>query len=175
MAIRVLSSNTAWLAASAALLAIGCQSDGAASSTTTDPVKVPQIKSLSNRADLISGGDALVEIVLPDGAKPDQLHVALGTQDVTGQFAVRANGRILGVVTGLADGQNILSADLGNGHGTYLTITNHKIGGPVISGPQVKPFVCATPMRNPADPNLPAITNASGLSTTAIDDQCNIA
>jgi hypothetical protein len=30
-------------------------------------------------------------------------------------------------------------------------------------------------MRNPADPNLPAITNASGLSTTAIDDQCNIA
>jgi hypothetical protein len=78
------------------------------------------------------------------------------------------------VVTGLADGPNNLSADLGNGHGTYLTITNHKIGGPVISGPQVKPFVCATPTVTVGTGDTPS-TNASGLSTAATDDQCNIA
>ena len=31
---------------------------------------VPRIDVLSNRADLISGGDALVEVVLPRGVEP---------------------------------------------------------------------------------------------------------
>jgi len=163
-----------WLATGAALVAIGCEATTTTTGTAPDAVKVPQIKTLSNRADLISGGDALVEIVLPDGATPEQLHVALGTKDVTTQFAARANGRIIGLVGGMAEGPNILSADLGSGHGSFLTITNHKIGGPVISGPQVKPFACATPTATTATSDKPA-TNASGLSTNAIDEQCNIA
>ncbi|HEX7841363.1 MAG TPA: DUF6351 family protein [Kofleriaceae bacterium] len=174
MVIRVLSPRCGWLAIGAALVAIGCEATTSTTGTTADPVKVPRIVTLSNRADLISGGDALVEIVLPDGAKPEQLHVALGKQDVTSQFPVRASGRIIGLVSGLAEGPNILSADLGGGHGSYLTITNHKIGGPVLSGPQVKPFVCATPAGSAQAGNTPA-TNPSGLSTNAIDDQCNIA
>jgi Tannase-like family of unknown function (DUF6351) len=67
-----------------------------------------------------------------------------------------------------------VTADLAGEHGGSLTITNHKIGGPVISGTQVKPFICATPIAQPAQGGTPA-TNASGLSTDAIDDQCNIA
>jgi len=173
MAIRVPFPTSLWFAAGAALIAIGCDSSVSPTSEATAPVKVPRIATLSNRADLVSGGDALVEISLPDGAKPEQLHVTLGTTDVTGQFAARASGRIIGLVTGLADGPNILSADLGTGHGSYLTITNHKIGGPVISGEQVKPFSCATPTATAASGDTPA-SNASGLSTTATDDQCNI-
>ncbi|HMG23514.1 MAG TPA: DUF6351 family protein, partial [Kofleriaceae bacterium] len=128
----------------------------------------PQIRTLSNRADMISGGDALVEIVLPEGVKSDGLHVTLGDKDVTSAFTARAGGRIIGLVTGMAEGRNVVSADLGTGHGSYLIITNHKIGGPVISGPQVTPFVCATPTAT-------AGANLSGLSTAATDDQCNIA
>src|SRR5262249_18238100 len=120
MMIRVPSPSWLWLAATAGLAASGCDSTSSLGGTTPPPQPVPQIKTLSNRADMISGGDALVEIVLPPGAKPDALHVALGTQDVTSQFAPRAGGRIIGLVTGLAEGPNILSADLGTGHGASL-------------------------------------------------------
>jgi hypothetical protein len=140
----------------------------------TDMGLTVEIKTLSNRADLISGGDALVEIVLPGSETLDQLHVTIGTRDVTSAFAVRASGRILGVVDGLAEGPNVLTANLGTGHGAQLTITNHKVGGPVLSGTQVKPFVCATPTAQPESGDMPA-TSASGLTTNAIDDQCNIA
>src|SRR6266704_2762436 len=127
-----------------------------------------RIKTLSNRADLISGGDAYVEIVLPKRQSATALRVQLNGQDVRTAFAVRANGRVLGVVTGLVDGQNVLIASLGNAsHAARLIITNHPIGGPVIAGPQTRPFVCATPSPQPATLTSPA-TNASGLHTNAV-------
>ena len=83
-----------------------------------------------------------------------------------------------GVLTGLEVGQNEFLADSnGRGHGrprASLTITNHPIGGPVLLGSQTTPWICATPTPTPASGNTPA-TNASGLSTFAIDAQCNIA
>ncbi len=134
-----------------------------------------RIKTLSNRADLISGGDAYVEIVLPKRQSATALRVQLNGQDVRTAFAVRANGRVLGVVTGLVDGQNVLIASRGNAsHAARLIVTNHPIGGPVIAGPQTRPFVCATPSPQPATLTSPA-TNASGLHTNAVDAQCNIA
>jgi len=132
------------------------------------------IKTLSNRADLVSGGDALVEIVLPQGASASGLKVDLGGRDVSDAFAQRANGRVLGVVTGLSNGNNALTAKLPGKNGASLTINNHPIGGPVFSGPQIQPWICATPTAQPATSTTPA-TNASGLSSTAIDAQCNIA
>lgn len=154
--------------------AIGCSSSTTSDSTTTGPKTLLGIQTLSNRADLISGGDALVEILLPPKTAAERLHVAVGGRDVSSEFAARSDGRIIGVISGLAEGVNLVTADLAGEHGASLTITSHKIGGPVISGPQVKPFVCATPTAQPAQGNNPK-TNASGLSTTAIDDQCNIA
>jgi hypothetical protein len=74
----------------------------------------------------------------------------------------------------MAEGANILSADLGSGHGAYQMITNHKIGGPIFSGPQVTPFACATPMGSMASGDAPA-TNPSGLTGMATDAQCNFA
>src|SRR6266852_129354 len=134
-----------------------------------------RIKTLSNRADLISGGDAYVEIVLPKGQLASALRVQLNGHDVRSVFAVRANGRMLGVVTGLVDGENVLIASIGkSSHAARLIITNHPIGGPVISGPQTQPFVCATSVAQPATSTSPA-TNASGLGTNAVDAQCNIA
>src|SRR5215468_1174764 len=42
-----------------------------------------QIVVLSNRADLISGGDALVQVVAPDKADPASLRVSLNGTDIT--------------------------------------------------------------------------------------------
>src|SRR5258706_2364677 len=69
-----------------------------------------QIKTLSNRADLISGGNAYVEIVLPEGKTIAGLTVSAGGRDVTSAFALRSNGRILRVITGLPAGDNVVIA-----------------------------------------------------------------
>src|SRR5512140_1372083 len=121
-----------------AVLGAGIVSCSTSSSTTRPPLAPTKtflvINTLSNRADLISGGDALVEIVIPSDATADGLHVTLGSRDVTSTFAKRSDGRIIGLLTGLAEGPNKLSADLAGDKAVFLTITNHKIGGPVFSG-----------------------------------------
>ncbi|WP_143677543.1 DUF6351 family protein, partial [Streptomyces scabiei] len=52
----------------------------------------PQIRVLSNRADLVSGGDALVEVALPSGGTPENVRVDVDGRDVTSAFAVRPDG-----------------------------------------------------------------------------------
>ncbi len=98
------------------------------------------LRTLSNRADVVSGGDALVEIVLPAGAHPDEVQVTLAGRDITSAFAVRTDGRLVGLVGGLAPGANDLFARIVTSAGTSarLTITNHPVGGPVFSGAQLQ-------------------------------------
>ncbi|MGH7860358.1 MAG: DUF6351 family protein, partial [Candidatus Binatia bacterium] len=98
----------------------------------------------SNRADLISGGDALLEVVLPDGADPEAVAMKLGDENVTGSFALRPNGRVMGLLAGLAVGDNVLTATLPDGSGASITIENHPIEGPVFSGPHLEPWDCTT-------------------------------
>jgi hypothetical protein len=104
----------------------------------------PAIEVLSNRADLISGGDALVRVDLPDRVDPATVQVSLNGADVTSEFAVRPNGEFEGVVTGLAVGVNDLMATMKKGPTVHIAITNHPSGGPVFAGPQVQPWVCET-------------------------------
>lgn len=153
----------------AAALAAGLAGCGSSS-----PTSAVQIRTLNNRADLVSGGDALVEVVLPAGGQAGGLKVDVDGRDVSSAFAVRADGRITGVVTGLASGSNVITARTDNTLAASLTVTNAPRGGPVLSGAQITPFVCATPTPQPATADLPA-TNASGLGTAATDAQCNTA
>ncbi len=145
-----------------------------------DSVNIPggtTITTLSNRADLVTGGDALVEVKLPAAAvDPSSLQVDLNGTDITSAFTRRSDGRIVGLVTGLKDGANTITARSTNltFGGAQLVITNHPIGGPVLLGAQTTPWVCATPVPTAAVGDTP-MTNASGLSTTATDAQCNIA
>ncbi|MBW8906093.1 MAG: hypothetical protein JF611_10555, partial [Betaproteobacteria bacterium] len=138
-----------------------------------------EIRTLSNRADLISGGDALVEVVVPQSAPLQHVRLYLNGRDVTGTFRTDAASRVMrGLLTGLVVGSNELLAD-SNGQGkgrprAKLTITNHPSGGPVLLGSQTQPWICATPTPVAASGNTPA-SNASGLSTFAVDAQCNIA
>jgi hypothetical protein len=162
-------SHTPWLrtlsAASLAILLAAC--NGGDDDPSMD------IKVLSNRADMVSGGDAFVEVAVPNGADRQSLKVSLNGKDVSNSFAVRADGRITGVLTGLANGANTVSASASGAKGAKLTITNFPIGGPIISGAQIQPWVCATPSAQAESGTTPS-TNASGLTTTATDAQCNI-
>lgn len=138
-----------------------------------------EIRTLSNRADLVSDGNVLVEVDVPKNVPMHQVTLKLNGTDVGSAFASDATTRKMrGVLTGLALGENLFVADAnGNGKGrpwASLTITNHARGGPVLLGSQPQPWVCATPTTVPPSGNTPG-SNASGLTTFAVDAQCNIA
>ena len=84
-----------------------------------------EIRVLSNRADLVSGGDALVRVVPPSTVDPSTLAMTLGGRDVTERFAVRANGHYEALLQGLPLGRSVLRARAPNGSGARITITNH--------------------------------------------------
>jgi hypothetical protein len=102
------------------------------------------VTTLSNRADLVSGGQALVEVRLPQDADPRQVRVDVNGRDVTSAFAVRDDGRFYGRVEGLRIGDNVLTAKAPTAGVSRLTVTNHAIGGPVFAGKQVQPWICRT-------------------------------
>ncbi len=117
------------------------------------------LKVLSNRADLLSSGDALVEL-LPSDLDLGTVKVDVDGRDVTSSFARRPNGRVMGVVPGLKVGDNRLRARKNGGSGAQITLSNHPRGGPVFTGEQIQPWICDTV--------------AGGLGP-ALDAQCNAA
>ena len=71
---------------------------------------LPSIQVLSNQANLVSGGDALVQVVLPARVDPSTV-TRLGRRPRRHLGLLRPPGRTLpGVVTGLADGANDVMA-----------------------------------------------------------------
>ena len=114
------------------------------------------IRILSNRDDLISDGNALIEITAKDPANLQNVKVMLGTVDVSDQFEMRENGRYMGRLEGLALGENRIMAVLKNTGRIVTTITNHPNGGPVFSGPQVQPWTCTNEAKVDAQCNQPA-------------------
>jgi Tannase-like family of unknown function (DUF6351) len=116
-----------------------------------------RIQVLSTRADLISGGEALTQILLPRGAKAATVSIDLNGRSVKRQFAVRSNGKLEGLLSGLRLGANTLTARLPSGYGARLKITNHPIGGPVFSGPQIQPWQCQSGATDKQCDQAPAI------------------
>jgi hypothetical protein len=165
-----------------ALLAVALAGFFAAAAWANEGGSNLEIVTLSNRADLISGGDALVEVRVPKQVSLSSVRVKLNGHDITSSFKADAAARTLrGLVTGLVDGRNdLVAVDGGKGNGkgdgkeVRLAITNHPIGGPVLLGSQTQPWICATPTPVAQAGNTPA-SNASGLTTFAVDAQCNIA
>ena len=72
-----------------------------------------RIDVLSNRADVISGGDALVQVVRPADASDQPVTVTVGDRDETGRFD--SDG--VGLIDGLENGPNVVTATLGDGRG----------------------------------------------------------
>src|SRR4051794_2300373 len=121
------------------LIALGALLAAPAAAHAADGLAV---EVLSNRADAISAGDALVAIDLPRGVSARSVRVHDNRRDITHSFARRANGRYEGLVTGLLNGRNVLTATAPGLDPASTTVLNHPNGGPVLSGPQVQPWVC---------------------------------
>lgn len=116
---------------------------GGGSGSGSESSENTTLRVVSNRADLISGGDALIEI-LADSAP----RVTLNGINISAQFGEYQPKRYRALVTGLAVGNNVITDGVSS-----ITIINHPNGGPVFSGPQLAPWKC---------------NNAA-----AVDDACN--
>src|SRR3954453_20180758 len=128
---------------------------------------VPTIKVLSNRADLVSDGDALVGVTVPRGVRASRLRLTAGGRDVTRVLVHTGTRQLTGLVTGLPVGRVALIARIRGplasarrraarrrrrvpaftGHArpgiaARLYVTTHPAGGPVLAGPQIQPWTC---------------------------------
>lgn len=124
-----------------------------------------EIRILSSRADMVTGGNALIGITATPDSELSGLRVSLDGNDVTSAFRPSAPGVLVGLVDGVT-GIGVLrlaSAD-GTTRGTQAVV-NHPIEGPVFSGPHEHPFVCETD----------AFELVSGETLGApLDDACSI-
>ena len=100
-----------------------------------------EIKVVSGRPDMVSGGSALVQIT---GPSIHSVKVRLNGQAISSSFrAAGTSGALLARIEGLKPGANVLEA--GDEHKMQkLVLVNHPIGGPVFSGPHQQPFICQT-------------------------------
>ncbi|MEV0380904.1 DUF6351 family protein [Nonomuraea sp. NPDC050643] len=110
------------------------------------------LEVLSSRPDQVSGGDALVRVRQTRGAG---LRVLRNGQDVTSAFERTGDG-LTGLVTGLAEGDNTITA-VAWPYRESLRVRNHSIAGPIFSGEHQYPFLCKT--------------ERSGLGPPAVDNQ----
>ncbi|MGB8649133.1 MAG: DUF6351 family protein [Mycobacteriales bacterium] len=131
MRLRRRTRSLAALAVTAAVLPFLPQASASADTVA--------ITVLSGRPDLVSGGDALVAVSGVTGTAG--LVADVDGRDVTRAFGVGPGGKVEGLVTGLHLGDNALTVRTPRG-GARLTLVNHPIGGPVLSGPQIQPWAC---------------------------------
>src|SRR5438132_444287 len=102
------------------------------------------IRTLSTRADTVTGGDVLIEVAVPRNVPRQKAIVFANGANITSTLHWDESSRTLtGLVTGLHLGDNEISADSnGNGNGrpaATLAITNYPITGPVFSAPNETP------------------------------------
>ena len=156
--IRVLAGCAAGALAVVSLVAAPAISQSAA------PVAQGRIdvKVLSSRYDLVSGGDALVEIKASEGAKASDLKVSLnGRELLTPLKFDQPTNTLRGLVIGLDNGANWLQVRGPSGYSVSQPLVNYPITGPILSGPHMAPYECRTKesgLGEPTDANCSAPT-----------------
>jgi hypothetical protein len=105
------------------------------------------IRTLSTDAASVSGGDVLVRIEIPLNASPSDIAVALNDSDVTATFLPASGNALVGLVSGLQSGTNVLVAMTKKTKPSLnarLEIQNFPTYGPVFAGPHQDPWICET-------------------------------
>lgn len=121
-----------------------------------------EVKVLSSRYDLVSGGNALVEVRASEGALASELRLSLnGRQLVTPLKFDQPSNTLRGIVSGLDVGANWLQVRGPTGYSVSQPLVNHPITGPILSGPHMTPYECRTVesgLGEPLDANCSAPT-----------------
>ncbi len=107
-----------------------------------------EMRTISTRPDLVSGGDVLIEIKAPAGTQADQIQLSLNGKDMATTLRLEKDTTSFrALITDLSEGENVLRAAIrsaGKTRQATLKITNHPITGPILSGPHLTPYECRT-------------------------------
>jgi hypothetical protein len=102
-----------------------------------------EVKVLSSRPDMVSGGNALVQIT--GLAEDHKASIWVDGREVTNAFRMSSRTQtLIGLIEVLAVGENHLEIRSGHRVLAQLRIIDHEISGPIFSGPHQTPFVCET-------------------------------
>jgi len=170
MTLRILSK----IAGAAAVAAVLAGVAGAAAGPPTGIHGQLELRVVSSPPQLVSGGDARVEVAVPAATPLSDVRVTLDGADVTGSFGPdpEGNHQLEGVVTGLPLGESTLAASVpGPGDAApnrvELALVNHSLDGPMFSGPRQEVFLCAT-AGNAANAFLPPIPQSETCTTPTL-------
>jgi hypothetical protein len=135
----------AWLAAASAIAVVASPLVPAVAQAApaARPGQLALVSVSNPRPELVSGGEVLIQVRVPRGTQPSSVRVTADGANVTSSFQAQSDGSLLGLVTGLRIGRNVLIASTRN-QAAALTVTDHAITGPVFSGKQQLPFFCET-------------------------------
>jgi len=108
-----------------------------------------EIHCLSTRPDMLSGGEALVQISMPESPSSGEIAVSLDGRDITKEFRPSNElGGLIGLVKGLSLGKHTLVAKTtsksAKPQSATLNLMDHPVVGPIFSGPHQTPFICET-------------------------------
>ena len=107
-----------------------------------------EIRVVSSRPNLVSGGDAVIEVQLPRYARKRDVVVRLNGADVTDQLSADSSGaKLTGLVSGMREGKNRVTVgdrrQSGWQHAGSLEVVNYPISGEMF-GPHQRPWICET-------------------------------
>ena len=141
--LRILTTKTLVFASLIASLTTGVSVAGA----EVAPGLLDQltVRTVSSRADMVSGGEAIVQVRVPASADPGDARIYQDTGNITPAFSPVAGSPNLlqGRVNGIGPG-TIIRVGLPGFQTQRLSIVNHPLSGPVLSGRHLNPLVCNT-------------------------------
>jgi hypothetical protein len=118
----------------------------------SEPAKAPamqrggtqdsEVRTVSSRPDMVSGGDVLVEMTTPNHSR---WSAHLNGRNVSSSFhPTQGTEKLRALLTGLKLGENTLQIRVGGEIRSKLKIANHALTGPIFSGQHQEPFICQT-------------------------------
>jgi Tannase-like family of unknown function (DUF6351) len=104
-----------------------------------------EVRTLSTRQDMVSGGDVLIEIVAPPSTGTN-VAIQVNGREPNAEFKPTMPATTLIVrLKDLQPGRNIIGVGVkGRRPAVQVAVVNHAIAGPVMSGPHQTPFTCET-------------------------------
>lgn len=100
------------------------------------------LRTISSRPDVVSGGDSLVEVAIPDGTV---WKVTRDGHDITPLFRrPEKSARYVALVDGLTPGKHTLDLRAGAQRHLQLDLHAYPLSGPIFTGPHQVPFICQT-------------------------------
>lgn len=103
-----------------------------------------QIDVVSSPAAYVTGGEARLEIHLPEDVPASDVSIRIGDTYFSDAFQPVNDTRILtGIIDNLPVGVSRVVVQAGDEEATVM-LTNHASTGPIFSGPAQEPFLCAT-------------------------------